>query len=247
MAHFNTHLKFVDSLNSNLDKKYLLSGSVFPDIGLYVNFSEKTKERDFTHFLHFPEPRSENGIKFGKALMEKAKTKEELSFAVGVYSHFFLDQTVHAYIMKNNLPMAKHIMLEFFRAHNDFSKRVKKLYLPKEFCASVFEETFPLDKDYALQIREVGWLKLFRFRFINDYLLRYLIKTNYGEKQKKLRLIRFIFSFFQLKYKKTRRVNLYSYLYPPWILKKVHLSNLDRIIVKTKTDFIKNLAVNWNL
>ncbi|MDD4983771.1 MAG: zinc dependent phospholipase C family protein [Candidatus ainarchaeum sp.] len=247
MSHFNTHIKFVESLNSNLDKRYLFSGSVFPDIGLYVDFSKINKEKDFTHFLHFPEPRSENGIKFGKALMEKAKTKKELSFAVGVYSHFFLDQTVHSYIMKNNLPMAEHIMLEFFRAHNDFLKRVKKLYLPKEFCVSVFEETFPTDKEYAIQIREVGWLKLFKFRFINDYLLRHLIKTNYGEKQKKLWLVKLVFSFFRAGYKKKEGEDLYSYLYPSLILKKVHLSNMDRIIAKTQKEFLKDLVVNWNL
>ncbi len=243
MAHFNTHLKFVEPLISKLDKNYLLSGTVFPDIGLYVNFSNKKHQKDFTHFFHYPEPESKIGLEFGRALIAKAKTKEELSFAIGFYSHFCLDKAVHTYIMGNSLTLDEHIILEFFRAYIDFEKRVKRLYFPKKFVASVFEELYTQNKDNCDHLRVVGRWKLFRFKFITEYFLRHLIKLNYGKKQKKLRIIKCILSFFQPFYKRKYNVDLFLYLHPPLSLKKKHLANLNRIIEKTQKDFLKELKL----
>jgi len=244
MPHFNTHLKFVNNLKKlNINKDYLKSGAIFPDIGDFVNLS---KHKDLSAFLHFPEPKSKKGLLLSKNLIKNAKTKKELSFAIGFYSHFFLDSTVHKYFKDKNLNLDKHLIIEYFKAYLDLNYTIKKLYFPREFFLKVFKKTFKKEKkleEYLSQIRSIGKTKLFIYSLKVNAYSNNLIKKGYGGKRKKLFLLRIIFLFQKRIYLKRYNINIFNYLNPSQELKKKHLENINEIILKAQKDFLKEIKI----
>jgi len=111
MPSLFTHLNFVDEeINKNsilkkLDIAEIKLGSIIPDIDYFVS---KKKIKIF-HFLHH---NYDLGITFAKDLLREAKTREEVSFAIGFLSHVILDKEVHSYLEKE-VDASEHFRLEY--------------------------------------------------------------------------------------------------------------------------------------
>ena len=111
MPSLFTHLNFVDEeINKNpilkkLDSTAIKLGSIIPDIDYFV-YKKKVK---IFHFMHH---NYDLGITFAKDLLREAKTREEVSFAMGFLSHVILDKEVHSYLEKT-VDTSEHILLEY--------------------------------------------------------------------------------------------------------------------------------------
>lgn len=242
MVNFNTHIKFVNNFKEfNLDLKYLESGAIFPDIGQYVKLSN---HEDITELLHFPEPDSKDGLTFSESLIKSAKTKEEFSFAIGMYSHFFLDNKIHIYFDELKLSLADHIVLEYYLAYEDVKFKVNKLYFPKEFFVSIFRKQFSKNKlfsEYLKQINNITNYTLFKYKFVTNAILNYLIKNNYGDKQKKLYLLRMVFGFFRKSYLSKYNLDVYELLYPNLNIKNKYMPKVNKIVSDAESEFKSKL------
>lgn len=244
MPYLNTHISFVNNLiDLNLDKKYLQSGAIFPDIGMHVKLS---KIKDFTDFFHHKEPEAKKGFIFSKELIKNAKTKEELSFAIGFYSHFYLDKNVHTLFHKLKLSDDEHLMLEFYRSYKDKDFKINKIYFPKHFFIETFKKTFKKEKDlkkYVKQIESINQFKLFKYKTLINLNIKFLVENNYGTKQKNNFLIKTIFFFKRKNYLKRYNLDIFNYLKPNKELKKKYLDLLNKVISKSRIEF-KNIIKN---
>ena len=240
MAHFNTHVKFIDSLGKlKLPKEYVVSGAVFPDIMQYVNFkNSKSAKDEFAGYWHFPEPESKNGLKFAREMLKLAKTKEEKAFAYGVLSHFIVDVNVHGVIYNAlKLDMGDHVVLEFYQAFENLNHEpIKKLYCCKDLLIRTFKKLKPKDYElYLKQIEEVNSYKLFKYRIICDRFMRKLITKRYSDKPESALLHRIVFYFVRKGYKKTYGVDINKLFYPYRGLKK-HLEQINDALDKAGED-----------
>jgi len=167
MATQLTHLAIIKELkNSNkqlfdrLAMDYVCSGALFPDYCFFYWLC-LNKRCGFENRM-----KNEKGIAFGKTLVVVSKSREELSFAVGVISHCVLDKHFHKYLKENNLKKESHLAMELLYDCRYLNLDIPKLRCPKRFiertlaeCYGYKQEKFGITRFglniYTLFLREI--------------------------------------------------------------------------------------------
>ncbi len=163
MPSLFTHLNFIDEEISNnpnvrkLDSSCLKFGSIIPDIDYFVH---KKKIKIF-HFMHY---NYDLGITFAKDLLREAKTREEVSFAIGFLSHVILDKEVHSYL-ETTVDTSEHLHLEYIIDSRYAYERFPKASFPKD----LFKRT--ITKKYNNYIQDINHIN---FLHIQEYRLAFL-------------------------------------------------------------------------
>jgi len=173
MPSILTHLNFIDEehkSNANLKKLDLglmKLGSIFPDIDYYV---PKRKIK----MLHFMHHNYQLGIDFSKELLNNAKTKEEVSFAIGFLSHFIIDKEVHLYLETETNPQ-EHLLIEFFID----SRYAFEKYPTGKFPKDLFRRTIiTKHKNYIKDLKKINWIHLQAYKII-FYMYKSLIISRF--------------------------------------------------------------------
>jgi len=241
-------MRFAEVINSEkLDRNYLLSGAIFPDMGMYVTY-DKNRD-DFTSFIHEEMPKSNKGLKLGLELIKNAKTKEELSFALGVYSHFVLDKNVHTFIYSKKFDGVKHLWLEFYKAHDDLEYDVNAIKFPKAFFIKTFAKVFAKEKKlnkYLKQIKSINWIDLLQYNLESNWFVRRVIRRRYGLTKKGLFFTRLLMLVFRGRYLKRYNVDIMKYLDPDVKIKK-YLPKVNELIKESETELKGNVSKELTL
>jgi len=163
MPSLFTHLNFADeeiNENSNLKKLDLAAikfGAIIPDIDYFVS---KKKIKIF-HFMHH---NYDLGIIFAKDLLKEAKTREEVSFAIGFLSHVILDKEVHSYL-ETTVDMSEHLHIEYTIDSRYAYEKFPKSKFPKD----LFKRT--IAKKHNNYIKDIKHITKFH---ISQYKLAFL-------------------------------------------------------------------------
>jgi hypothetical protein len=105
---------------------------------------------------------------------KKAKTREEISFAIGFLSHVILDKEVHTYIEKE-LDSNEHLLLEFFVD----SRYAYEKYPLGKFQRSLFNKTIKKKhNNYTSDIKHINWMHLQLYK-LNFFLYKSLIMAHF--------------------------------------------------------------------
>jgi hypothetical protein len=229
------HLGFVEKLRKkkpiffkNLDLRYLVSGSLFPD---YYGFYkiQTNLNPDF-----FDEIRNEKGIIFGKRMYSVAKTNAEKSFAIGFISHNVLDKHFHNYFNKhkiNNIP-EQHLMLEFFYDCKFRNVRISPVIYPENIIEKTIEKHYT---NLNSKTAHVTKIKLLGYYLFLKEIQAKIVQRKYIEKKKSyLDLLAVFF------YKKP--LNLKKILVPDTKLKKMHIKNLEQKFNDAEKEMLKIIS-----
>lgn len=160
MPSLFTHLNFIEEeYNSNprlknLNLELLKLGSIIPDIDYFV---PKRKIKAF-HFMHY---NYELGVAFGKEMLNLAKTRDEVSFAIGFLSHVILDKEVHMYLEKETSPEEHFVIESYIDARHLYYTFPKGV-----FQKDLFSRLINLKhKNYKSDVRGVNWFHLLFYKF----------------------------------------------------------------------------------
>ncbi len=173
MPSLFTHLNFIDEeINKNKDLKKLNSsilkfGSIIPDIDYFVR---KKKVKIF-HFMHH---NYDLGIGFAKDLLREAKTRDEVSFAIGFLSHTILDKEVHSYL-ETNVDTSEHLQLEYIIDARYAYERFPKAKFPRD----LFRRTITnKHKNYVSDIKHINCMHIQEYR-LAFFFYKSLIISNF--------------------------------------------------------------------
>lgn len=252
MAGLLTHTNFIKEIQdkypelfSKKDLYYLISGAIFPDFFYFTHIKDYRKYPNFSYFLH----KKNNGLKYAKALLKKAKTKEELYFAIGFYSHFILDKRIHIYLKHKNI--SKNINHQICECYLDAEFKRSKIiipYFPKKLLKEIIKEFNEVNsKKFISQINLKNKSKSVSFKLSNQVFNR-IVNQKYrviSKKKTDTKLKKIVTNFMKkFKYKNIgQNVNLL--LNPDINIKFKHVGNLYReytLALKEMDDVInKNL------
>lgn len=228
-----THIGFVEKLEKkrkdffkNLDKKYLISGALFPDYyGVYKTLTKLDPE-------FFYEIRNQKGITFGKRMLTLAKTKEEKSFAIGFISHNVLDKHFHGYLNKHKCNEEKHLMLEFYYDCKFKDVTIPPVFYPKGIIEKTLKKYY---KNIKSKKSHVTKIKLLGYHlFLKEIQKRIILKKYLKNEKSYLDILAIFF------YKKP--TNLKKLLTPDKDLKDKHIKNLEKRYEAAEKEMIKIIS-----
>jgi len=181
MPNPTTHLSLMKeliqekpTLFKDINIKYFLSGSVFPDIGYFI----PNKKKQFSIYLH----RGLNStITFSKHLLKVAKTNKEKSFALGFMSHGIVDKEVHEKLEKLKLYAVDHITAEYF-LDSEFNKDLSFI-----FCKTsnrIIKQTLIKEKkEHLSKIASFNWFNRLYYQ-LSQILIKRFALNRYNSKKK---------------------------------------------------------------
>jgi hypothetical protein len=228
-----THIGFVEKLAKkrkaffkNLDMKYLLSGSLFPDYYGFYRIQTKLNPE----FFH--EIRNQKGITFGKRMYALAKTKEEKSFAIGFISHNVLDKQFHNYFYKHNFTTKDHLMLEFYYDCKFKNIRVSPILYPDgimEKTLKKYYKNIKSKKSHVTKIKLMGY-----YLFLKEIQNRIVHKKYLKKEKSYLDFLAILF------YKKP--FDLKKLLNPDKNLRNKHMKNLEKRYATAEKEMLKIIS-----
>lgn len=231
-----THLGFVEKLRKkrktffkNIDLRYLVSGSLFPD---YYGFYRIQTKLDPEFFY---EIRNQKGITFGKRMYAIAKTKEEKSFAIGFISHNILDKHFHNYFNKHDIiadSPENHLMLEFYYDCKFKDIRVSPVIYPEGIIEKTLKKYYKNIKSknaYVTKIKLMGY-----YLFLKEIQKRIIHKKYLKNGKSYLDLLAILF------YRKP--INLKKLLNPNKSLRNKHMKNLEKKFDAAEKEMLKIIS-----
>lgn len=246
-----THINFLKqiikdnkSIFSKLDKEQLYNGAIAPDLYYYIPIKKSLiTGKNLSDFWHGHNDNNIIGLKFGLDLIKYSKDRNELSFAIGFYSHFILDMFVHEYLRSiKQLHNINHLIIENFldSEYNDYVTLIK---FPKRLLKEVFKEEHPkFRKQYALQI-DLNFLTPYLYKIYN-FFNHFIIRRKYISKRNTKRLMIWDLVLWGAYYKPIKRIGfkgLGKLIYPDYALKEKHILKIKIEMEKAKIDFLKGI------
>jgi hypothetical protein len=243
MPNPTTHLSIMKeliqerpTLFKDINIKYFLSGSVFPDIGYFI----PNKKKQFSIYLH----RGINStITFAKHLLKIARTKKEKSFALGFMSHAIIDYEVHDKLDKLKLYAINHIIAEYF-LDAEFKKDLSFI-----FCKTsnrVIKQTLIKEKKEPLsKIASFNWFNRLYYQ-LSQILTKRLALNRYNSKKKLVK--NFITDYLVKKgFKKPLfefENDIKKMMSPNYAIRKKSIKILLKACEKGKKEFVKIMQKN---
>lgn len=235
MASLLTHTNFIKEIQSkysNLFTKkdifYLISGATFPDLFYFTHLRDYKKHPNFSNFLH----KKNNGLKYAKALLKKAKNKKEIYFAIGFYSHFILDKRIHNYL--KNKKILKNINHQICECYLDAEFEKSKIvipYYPKKLIKEIIKEFNEENhKKYIAQINMRNKSKSLFFK-ISNQVVNKLVNQKYriiSKKKTDTKLKKILTKLTKMFKYKNMGNNVNLLLNPDIKIKFKHIENLYR-------------------
>ncbi len=228
MAGIITHLSLIsESLVEqkkkfeHLDKAYLYSGAVFPDVNLFLCYHH-TPDDNLSRFWHT----GKNGFMFGKKMLEYSKNKKERSFAIGFMSHFILDNQIHGYLTKKKIKKSVyHTVCEFFL---DAQFKNKNIPVPK-YCKAlinrVLKHEYPeISKNYFTSVLQ----RRYYFSIVNNIIQKHLVTKKYRntDNSKRVYFLDVLMYHFGKKHAIKMKSDINEIIYPKAEIKKKYLYDL---------------------
>jgi len=264
MAELRTHLLLVESilkeLNINLnilDTEYLKSGSVIPDICLFLpRKALENKSEDFSAFWHghgmnlkCPD---EFGLEFGYNLLKHSKTRKDKLFSIGFISHFFLDVQIHIYFREYNLSIEDHLSCEYYLDAEFKMPEVTVIYFPKALILKTLKQDYPeyYKRNYN-GITNIKLKDLWMFK-LSSFLLKQLIIVKYKKESRSwfYNLIELLIKAGIRKYNKKHnsklKTNIDKIINPDPSLRTRHMKNLKERYYKARKEFKRFLKKEYS-
>lgn len=176
LAAMKELIKEKPELFRNINKKYFLSGTVFPDITYFIPCKKKNNLSLYWH------RNKKATLEFANKLMKEAKTKKEKSFALGFLSHAIVDKLVHKELNRLKLFKANHILVEYFLdGHYEKQRSIESLAYPRKLIdkALIKEKRQDLAKHSGF-----GIIKKLEYKF-SQIVVGNFVNAKYVNKSKK--------------------------------------------------------------
>jgi len=246
-----THIAFLKKtisknpkLFTKLNKRELYSGAVAPDLYYYVPFKKhKYLGKNLSDFWHGHNDNNKIGLKFSKDLIKYSKDKDELSFAIGFYSHFILDMQIHEYLRKaKQLHTINHLVIEHF-IDATYKGNVPLIKYPKRLMKEVFKKEHPKFYHQYMNQINITFLTPIIYKIYN-IINHFIIRRKYISKRNTKRLMVWDLVLWLAYYKPIKRIgfkHLKKLIYPDYNLKEKHFLKIKIEIKKARKKFLKNI------
>jgi hypothetical protein len=221
----------------DINIKYFLSGSVFPDIGYFISSKNK---KQLSIYLHSG---VNSTLNFARYLLKIAKTKKEKSFALGFMSHAIIDDRVHKELTKLEMYGLDHISAEYFL---DTKFKEEKTIVYCKIPNKIIKQTLIKEKRKDLiKSSQFNIVDKIIYKLSQSIIKRFILNRYISKKKIKKSYI--IDTLVRKTFKKPLfefETDIQKILNPNYSIKRKSLKILLKACEKGKKDFVKILKTN---